>query len=368
MKTRTDRNPKNDLFIFDSHCDTANAMAVLNTGFDDPRLQVNREKSGKGRVKGQIFAVWVSPAFAPHRSLHRALHLYQILETRVFQPGYARKTTTISETGRITEKGGLAAWLWLEGGHIIENSLEILELLYSLGFRGMTLTHSENTEWADASGRPPLWNGLNPRGKEIVRKMESMGMAIDVSHTSDQTVRDVLDTVNVPVMASHSNARSLCDIPRNLPDSLIREIADREGFIGVNFYPAFLRKDLYDTMGSYMKEHSTELEKKIEPVHDDPLAVTLAETDFLKEASGAMRRIGLEAVIDHIDHIARVGGAACVGLGSDFDGIPVTPSDLTDASCYPLLAAALRKRGFSKDEIHGITGKNLYHFLKKICP
>ena len=125
-----------------------------------------------------------------------------------------------------------------------ENSIEILELFYSLGVRGMTLVHNKNTDWADSSGDEPKWDGLNNLGRKFVNKMDELGMVIDVTHSSDKTVEDVLEFTSMPVMASHSCARSLCDIPRNIPDDLIKEIAEKKGYIGINFFPGFLKKNI----------------------------------------------------------------------------------------------------------------------------
>jgi membrane dipeptidase len=157
-----------------------------------------------------------------------------------------------------------AGWLFLEGGHIIENSIEILEFFYQLGFRGMTLTHTKNTDWADSSSDAPRWDGLNKLGKKIITKMEKENMIIDVSHASDKTVEDVLEYTKMPLMASHSNAWALCKIPRNLSDDLIMEISEKKGFIGINFFPGFLDKKIFNQLNKNLKKYKKELEKKSE--------------------------------------------------------------------------------------------------------
>jgi membrane dipeptidase len=354
-----------NLLIFDAHCDTANVLFENQHGFrEETPFHLDLAKALQGGVKAQVFAVWVDAAFAPHRAMKRALLLYQTFQEKVLAPGYGVKVTTVREMHSAIESEKLACWLFLEGGHIIENSIQILEFFRSIGFRGMTLTHAKNNDWADSSGDTPRWHGLNRLGRRIVAKMADLGMFIDVSHVSDETMQDVLETTSVPIMASHSNARALCDIPRNLPDSLIREIASRGGFIGVNFYPVFLSKSIYDEAASLLTQGEAELQAKLESCEDDPEAVSRISWEFYRAAAQATRPVSLTPVIDHIVHIAGVGGIECVGLGSDYDGIPTTPVDLPNVSCFPALAAALEERGFREDEIRGIMGENLLRFME----
>jgi len=359
----------NDLLIFDAHCDTVHDLIVSSVDFKKrTHGHLDLTKVRMGGLQAQIFALYVNPIYMPHRSLKQALLLYHALETKLFSPGYARKVTSTAQMRSALQEGSLACWLSLEGGHIIENSLEILEFFASLGIRSMTLTHSKNTGWADSSGDVPRWDGLNALGKKIVRRMEELQMIIDVSHTSDDTVEDVLEVTKNPLMASHSNARALCDIPRNLPDTLIKEIADRNGYIGVNFFPVFLKKTIYEQAKKNIDIYEPQHQKLLQQKADDPDALSKAEADLNKKYVIGNDTVDLNAVIDHIRHIAEVGGIDCVGLGSDFDGITSTPTDLTDVSCYPGLVDGLTLRGFTIKEIQKIMGLNLYHFLQRFDP
>jgi membrane dipeptidase len=315
-------------------------------------------------LKAQIFAIWVNPAYYPYRSIKKALLLYQYMEKKIFDQRLGIKVTSTSEMESAINKGKLACWLSLEGGHIIENSLEILEFFYSLGFRSMTLTHNKNTEWADSSGEKPRWDGLNNLGRKIIEKMNRLRMVIDISHASDKTISDVLEISSKPLMASHSNSRALCDIPRNLSDDLIKEIADRSGYIGINFFPGFLKKSIYDQIFKNFDKYKKWYNKQILNNEDNPDIINKAELQLYKKTVMGTDEVDLNAVIDHIVHIADVGGIECVGLGSDFDGIPSTPNDLTDVSCYPNLVKGLSDRGFRSDEICKIMGLNLLNFLK----
>jgi membrane dipeptidase len=363
--TMQNKNIWKDFLIFDAHCDTANAL--LDPSFDfrkNTQSHVDREKIRKGGLKAQIFALYVNPVYGSYRSIKRALLLYHILEKKVFSQGYGTKVTSTSEMRSALNENRLACWLSLEGGHIIENSPEILEFFYSLGIRSMTLTHSKNTDWADSSGESPRWDGLNSLGRKIVTQMEELHMVIDVSHASDKTVEDVFDVTSVPVMASHSNARALCDIPRNLPDDLIGEIARRKGYIGVNFFPVFLNKNIFDQVSKNVEKYKNKHQEILQHADDKPDLVNKAESELFKKYMRGADSVDVNAVIDHIAHIADIGGIDCVGLGSDFDGMNSTPSDLTDASCYPALVEGLMLRGFKEKDICKIMGLNLYHFLK----
>jgi membrane dipeptidase len=365
MKTQNRKFPQ-DLLIFDAHCDTVHDLVDPSIDFRKRKQgHVDLEKIQKGGLKAQIFALYVNPVYAPHRSIKKALLLYHTLEKKIFSPGYGIKVTSTAEMDSALQKNKLACWLSLEGGHIIENSIEMLEFFYSLGIRSMTLTHTKNTDWADSSGESPRWDGLNSLGRKTVAHMEELRMVIDVSHASDKTVEDVFDVTSVPLMASHSNARALCDIPRNLPDDLIKEIAGRKGFIGVNFFPVFLNKNIFDQASKNVEKYKNEYQQIIQGNEKNPDLVNTAEWKLFRKYVRGNDTVDVNAVIDHIIHIADIGGTDCVGLGSDFDGINSTPSDLINVSCYPALVEGLALRGFTTKEIRKIMGLNLFHFLKQ---
>jgi len=358
-------NLTKELMIFDAHCDTANVFHDQSSYIiKENKSHITIEKARAGGLKAQIFALYVNPVYAPHRSLKKALLLYQALEKNLIYSGKAIKVTSTMEMKSAIKNNKLACWLSIEGGHIIENSIEILELFYSLGVRAMTLTHTKNTEWADSSGDKPKYDGLTKFGKKIIGKMDKLGMAIDVSHSSDKTVEDVLETSKMPIMASHSSARALCDIPRNISDYLIKEIADGNGYVGVNFWPGFLKKDVYNQVMKNIEKNSKWFENEIKGKEKDPDELNNTEMKMYTKIVKENDKVNLNTIIDHIAHIAEVGGIDCVGLGSDFDGIPSTPTDLTDASCYPALVNGLSDRGFKKEEICKIMGLNLFNFLK----
>jgi membrane dipeptidase len=358
-------NLTEELMIFDAHCDTANALHDQSSYNKENKRHITIEKARKGGLKAQIFALYVNPVYEPYRSLKKALLLYQTLGKKLFNSGKAIKVTSTTEMKSAINNKKLACWISLENGHIIENSIKILELFYSLGIRVMTLTHTKNTDWADSSGDKPKHDGLTKFGKKIIKKMNKLNMAIDVSHSSDKTVEDVLEISSKPIMASHSCARALCDIPRNISDDLIREIANKNGYIGVNFFPGFLKKSINEQMMKNIKKYSEWFEKQIQGKQNDPDYINKTEMKLYEKIVEGNDKIDLSDLIRHISHIVDIGSINCVGLGSDFDGMPSTPTNLTDASCYPLLVNELSDKGFTENEIRKIMGLNLFNFLKK---
>jgi membrane dipeptidase len=356
---------KNQMIIFDSHCDTAEVLFESSYFIKKNENHLTFDKIKKGGLKAQIFALYVNPCYAPYRSIKRTLLLYNSLENNIKKLGDVVKVTSTKEMDLAIKNNKFAYWLSLEGGHIIENSIEILQFFYNLGIRFMTLTHTKNTDWADSSGDEPKHNGLTDFGRIIINKMNRLGMVIDVSHSSDKTVEDVLDFSTKPIMASHSNAKALCDIPRNLSDDLIRGISENNGYIGVNFYPGFLKKKIYDQVILNIEKNKEWFNKEIEGKEDDPDFLNSVEMKLYFKITKGNDKVNLNAVIDHIDHIVEVGGIDHVGIGSDFDGIPSTPIDLSDVSCYPYLVKGLSERGYNSNEIHRIMGLNLFNFLKQ---
>jgi membrane dipeptidase len=366
MQLNSKSDAPGDLFIFDAHCDTASVLADKPWSFRRSPAHIDMRKARQGGLKAQDFAIWVDPLFAPHRALKRALQVLHALEEKAFASKLAAKVTSVAEMDRAVKRGQLAAWVFLEGGHIIENSLEVLDQLRLLGVRGMTLTHGKNTDWADSSTDAPRARGLTALGRRIVARMEQTGMAIDISHVSDRTARAVLQAVDVPVLASHSNSWKLCPIPRNLTDDLIRSIAARKGVIGVNFHPAFIRKGIYRQIEANFARYAKEMKERSRGRRDDPQFLSDLEWEYFRRAVAGNDKAFLDQLIDHVVHIAAIGGIDCVGLGSDFDGIASTPVDLKNAAAYPALVAGLRRRGFRLGEIQKICGLNLRRFLRRV--
>jgi len=252
----------------------------------------------------------------------------------------------------------------IEGGHAIENSLPTLREFYRLGVRYMTLTWNNTNDWADAGRGEKKHNGLSDFGKDVVREMNRLGMLVDVSHVSDKTMSDALDVSKAPIFASHSSARALSNVPRNIPDDLLRRIAKNGGVIQVNFYSVFV-----DTVT--VSPQSAERDQRLkaqqdalnEKYKDDP--ERLGEEGDKLEAANPLPPLPISKLIDHIDHIVKIAGIDHVGIGADFDGANDFPEGARDVSMLPNITYELLKRGYSEQDIRKILGENFLRVFAK---
>jgi membrane dipeptidase len=271
----------------------------------------------------------------------------------VFEMAY-----TADDIVRIHKQGKIASLIGVEGGHSIDNSLGVLRMLYALGVRYMTLTHSETLDWADSATDEAKHLGLTEFGDRVVREMNRLGMLVDISHVSVETMRDALRVSRAPVIASHSSAYALAEHPRNVPDDVLRLVKKNGGVIMVNFYSGFVVPEAARLMKG-MFQTARELQKK----YPDERQFRAAVRQWLKEhpiPTGSVHH-----VVDHIEHIIHTAGVDHVGLGSDFDGISTAPKQLEDVSFYPYITQELLNRGYSKDDIKKILGGNLLRVLRQ---
>jgi membrane dipeptidase len=265
--------------------------------------------------------------------------------------------TSVADIRRAKKEKKIAALMGIEGGHAIENSLPALREFYRLGVRYITLTWNNTNDWADAARGEKKHNGLSEFGKEVVREMNRLGMLVDVSHVSDQTMSDALDVSKAPIFASHSSARALSNVPRNIPDDLLRRIAKNGGVIQVNFYSVFVDAA---TVSPQSAERDTRLKARQDALNerykDDPERLS-EESDKL-EAENPLPPLPISKLIDHIDHIVKVAGIDHVGIGADFDGANDMPEGARDVSMLPNITYELLKRGYSETDIRKILGEN----------
>lgn len=273
-------------------------------------------------------------------------------------PGDLELATSAADVERIVRAGKIASLIGIEGGHAIESSLAKLREFHALGARYMTLTHNDTTDWADAATDEPKHGGLAPFGEEVVREMNRLGMLIDISHVSADTMRDVLRVSAAPVIASHSSAFALAPHPRNVPDDVLAGVAKNGGVVMVNFSPGFLDPE------------AARIALGVYPVIREIEARTKDETErkrLLDEwrAAHPFPSVSLARVADHIEHIARVAGVDHVGLGSDFDGIPAVPVGLEDVSRFPAITEELLRRGWSERDIRKVLGGNILRVLRE---
>jgi membrane dipeptidase len=240
----------------------------------------------------------------------------------------------------------------MEGGHAIENSLGALRAYYDLGVRYMTLTHNVHTDWADCAALPPVHNGLTPFGEEVVHEMNRLGMLVDLSHVSPDTMRSALRVSKAPVIFSHSSARAMTDVPRNVPDDVLRELQKNGGIVMVTFVAAFVDP----AVAAISEPASRELRER------QKAAKTDAERDQLEaEIMGKLKfpPVSIQRVADHIEHIRDVAGVDSIGLGGDFDGNDHWPEELKDVGDYPSLFAELIRRGWTDRDLKKLAGENL---------
>ncbi|HEY1250513.1 MAG TPA: dipeptidase [Thermoanaerobaculia bacterium] len=279
-------------------------------------------------------------------------------------------TDSVAGIRQAKKDGKIAILIGIEGGHAIEDSLGALSSFYRLGVRYMTLTHFNTNNWADSSGtffspgfdpaKFKVHNGLTDFGRQVVLEMNRLGMLVDVSHVSDDTIRDVLETSKAPVFASHSSCRALANIPRNLTDAQIKAIADKGGIVMVNVSTLFLDQKSVDVYLAAREAAQVKIAEARERYKDDPKRAE-EEVKKLRESVKYPDADWKEAV-DHIEHVMKVGGPQAAGIGTDFDGIEDPPAGLEDVSKLPKLTEELLRRGHSEEEVRGVLGENFLKF------
>jgi membrane dipeptidase len=265
---------------------------------------------------------------------------------------------TADDIVRIHKEGKIASLIGIEGGHSIDNSLGVLRMLHRLGARYMTLTHTETLDWADSATDKPLHNGLTPFGEQVVLEMNRLGMLVDISHVSADTMKHALRVSRAPVIASHSSAYALAQHPRNVPDDVLQLVAKNGGVVMVNFYPGFITPEGARAVKDFAQAYR-ELRAKYPEDKDLEAAMEQWRKDHPYPV-GSVRN-----VVDHIEHIMKVAGPDHVGLGSDFDGINAVPRGLEDVSCYPAITQELLNRGHSKEEILKVLGGNFLRAFRQ---
>jgi membrane dipeptidase len=248
----------------------------------------------------------------------------------------------------------------MEGGHSIDSSLGALRMFYKLGARYMTLTHSKNIPWADSATDTPVLNGLSPFGEQVVREMNWLGMLIDLSHVSPDTMADAIAVSQAPVIFSHSSARALNDVPRNVPDNVLQLLPKNGGVVMVTFVPGFLSSKVAE----WGRQQTAE-ENRLKQQSPIDAAAIKTGLDAWAKAHPAPRATVADAA-DHIDHIKKVAGIDHIGLGGDFDGITSVVEGLEDVSKYPTLTAELLRRGYKDDEIKKILGLNVLRVMHEV--
>jgi membrane dipeptidase len=331
--------------VIDTHNDIT--TPIVDEGFDlgardtSGRNQTDIPRMKEGGLGAEFFSIYVSSSYARQGgAARRAMEMIDgVYEQIRRHPRSLALALTVADIRRIHRSGKIAALMGIEGGHAIEDSLAALRLFHRLGIRYMTLTHTNTNNWADAAGGISIaaekrHNGLSDFGREVVREMNRLGMMVDISHVSDETFFDVIEVTRSPVIASHSSARALTDVPRNLSDEMLRTLARNGGVVMVNFYNGFINTD-YARPGQ-------------------------------ARPGRAAQTATLEMLMQHFEHIIKVAGIDHVGIGSDFDGVDgLLPTGMEDISKLPVITYELLRRGYSETDVRKVLGDNLLRVMAR---
>ncbi|MGN6191584.1 MAG: dipeptidase [Rhodanobacteraceae bacterium] len=342
----------------DLSADTSNLRG--KTGDGDVHLMTDIPRARKGHLGAQFWSVWIPATTTGPEAVQMTLEQIDIVRTMVAKyPKDFEMASTAADIQRIEKSGRIASLIGVEGGHQINNSLPVLRDYYALGVRYMTLTHSKNTDWADSATDKPAHQGLTPFGRAVVHEMNRLGMLVDLSHVSPETMKAALETTRAPVIFSHSSARALDDHPRDVPDDVLRMVKQNHGVVMVNFYPPFISQAV-----ATWDAHRAGASAKFDALYvGQPDRAKAAMDQWKKEHPQPKATIA--QVADHIDHIRKIAGVESVGIGSDFDGIEITPEGLEGVDTYPALFAELARRGWTDGELAALAGRNLLRVMRE---
>jgi membrane dipeptidase len=348
--------------VFDAHADTPQRFFFdqFDLGARDAEGCVDIPRLHEGGVGAIFFALWVPVEITGAAATRRARDLLAATLKQVEIHGADLALCVMSKEVRAARaQNKIAVLLGIEGGHAIDNDLGVLREFHERGVRYMTLTHNAATEWADSSNATPRHNGLTDFGKEVILAMNRLGMLVDVSHVSDRTFSDVLETSRAPVIASHSCCRALCDAPRNLDDAMIRALAAKGGAIHITFHDGFLSQEYATAFRALSSDLSSQRKAFDQKAGENESQKLMAGQRWSDEAirAGKLPQVRWETIVDHVDHVVRLVGADHVGIGSDFDGASM-PSGLEDASKFSVITEGLLGRGYGEADIRKILGEN----------
>jgi membrane dipeptidase len=356
--------------VIDTHVDTTQRLLFdgFNLGQRHPDGSIDIPRLRDGGVGAIFFAIWVPGRVTGEAAVKSAFAQIEAIRREVLaQSADLQLARNASDILAAHRKGKIAIVAAVEGGHMINSDLDVLREFSALGVKYMTLTHNANVEWADSSKDTPRHNGLTEFGKDVIREMNQLGMMVDVSHVSDQTFRDVLETSQAPVMASHSNCRALCGSPRNLTDEMMQMLATKRGLVQINFHVGFLSNRFRDAMNAHPEYDKGINEALIERCGENSACQLLEAARMVRElvSEGKLPRVEWTEILDHIDHAVKLIGADHVGIGSDFDGADM-PYGMEDASCLPKITEALLARGYSESDIQKILGGNALRLMQDV--
>lgn len=355
--------------LIDGHNDYPWALRGLDPGRDlasaditksVPKLMTDIPRLRAGGLGGQFWSVYVPSTMAPADAVVATLEQIDIVHRMVAKwPETFELALTADDVERAFKRGRIASMIGIEGGHQIDSSLATLRMMYDLGARYMTLTHNNNPPWADAAADQPTHGGLTKFGEEVVHEMNRLGMLVDLSHVSPDTMADALRVTAAPVIFSHSSARAVADVPRNVPDAILQQLPKNGGVVMVSFVPGFTSPEVV----AHDRRANAQAAQFKTQFGADEAAANKAMDDW-RRANPAPRAT-VAQVADHIDHIRKIAGIDHIGVGGDFDGITEVIAGLEDVSKYPAVTAELLKRGYSDDDVKKVLGLNVLRAWKQ---
>ena len=354
--------------VFDSHVDTPSQLIRLrNIGIDNRYGHVDFPKLRRGGVGGSFFALYTPAEMAPDAATRYALEMISAVYDAVdANPDYAALAFSPEEAAENTKSGLISVFIGMENGAPIQQSLSLLRTFYRLGVSYVTLTHNGDNAIADSAAEGKRWHGLSPFGKQVIAEMNALGMMIDLSHASDETFWDCIRLSEAPVIATHSCCRSLCNHRRNLTDEMLQALGEKDGYVGINFYPAFLsERFLSDPSDAALFDEGERVEAAFIADPGDPVRVKAWED--MQDRLATIWRPGVSEIVDHIDHAVSIVGIDHVGIGSDFDGILVPPAGLENVSQIGRVFDEMRRRGYTEKDIDKVAGENLLAVMRRIA-
>lgn len=355
---RVRRKDRLDGFDFRDTASTTDT-ARAEDGTPLPAMQTDLARLRRGHVGAQFWSVFVSAQLPEPQAVQATLEQIDVMKRLIARyPDDLQFAASAQDVAAAWRAGRIASLLGMEGGHAIGGSLGVLRQMYALGVRYMTLTHFRNTAWADSATDAPAHHGLTPFGRDVVREMQRLGMLVDLSHVSAETMRAALAVAGAPVMFSHSGAFALDASPRNAPDDVLRLLKANGGIIMVNSYPPYVSEAVRRWSAARAAEEARG--KALAPC--DPAAAAAALAAW--QQANPRPEASLAEVADHIDHIAALIGHDHVGLGGDFDGIEITTRGMEDVSTYPALFTELARRGWSEGDLEKLASGNMMRVLK----
>jgi membrane dipeptidase len=356
--------------VVDTHDDTTQRFldGKFDLGARSSAGSIDIPRMKEGGLGAIFFSIWIPSKITGPEAVDRALVQIDAVREQVRKHSNDLVlATTAAEIREARKQGKIAALMGVEGGHMINSDLGVLRSYAALGVRYMTLTHTGNTEWADASTDKAAHNGLTEFGKDVVREMNRLGVMVDISHVSDKTFYDALETSKAPLIASHSSCRAICDAARNMTDQMMKDLAAKGGVVQINYHVGFLSQEFRDAEKAnpeLNKVISAEMMKRC----GDNEGCQLIEGDRITREyveQGKLPRVEFARIIEHIDHAIKVAGIEHVGLGSDFDGANM-PYGMEDATKLPKITEALLQKGYSEGDVKKILGENTLRVMTEV--